>query len=61
MLAVWHNGMSQTSTSKMEAGFEFIFDGKTLKDWEGDSTYWRVEDGAIVGEATSVVVAAGGC
>ncbi|XZE52930.1 PVC-type heme-binding CxxCH protein [Planctomycetaceae bacterium SH139] len=27
-----------------------IFDGKTLDGWEGDSAYWRVEDGAIVGE-----------
>ena len=35
-----------------EAGFEPIFDGKTLSGWEGDSTYWRVEDGALVGEVT---------
>ncbi len=27
-----------------------IFDGKTLKDWDGDPAYWRVENGAIVGE-----------
>ena len=35
-----------------EAGFEPIFDGKTLDGWEGDSTYWRVEEGALVGEVT---------
>ena len=35
-----------------EAGFESIFDGATLDGWEGDSTYWRVEDGALVGEVT---------
>ena len=35
-----------------EAGFEPIFDGKTLDGWEGDPTYWRVEDGALVGEVT---------
>jgi len=29
-----------------------IFDGKTLKDWEGDATYWRVENGNLVGEVT---------
>jgi hypothetical protein len=34
------------------AGFTSIFDGKTLKDWDGDPTTWRVEDGAIVGEST---------
>lgn len=33
-------------------GFEQIFDGKSLKDWEGDPSVWRVEDGAIVGEST---------
>ena len=33
-------------------GFERIFDGKSLADWEGDSSVWRVEDRAIVGEST---------
>lgn len=27
-----------------------LFDGATLTSWEGDSKYWRVEGGAIVGE-----------
>lgn len=35
-----------------EPGFQAIFDGKTLNGWEGDSTYWRVEDGVMVGEIT---------
>lgn len=33
-----------------EPGFEGIFDGKTLQGWEGDPTYWRVENGSMVGE-----------
>lgn len=33
-----------------EYGFNQIFDGKTLTGWDGDPTYWRVEDGAIVGQ-----------
>ena len=33
-------------------GFIKIFDGKSLNGWEGDSTYWRVENGEIVGEVT---------
>lgn len=33
-------------------GFVQIFDGKTLKGWEGDPTYWRVENGNLVGEVT---------
>ena len=35
-----------------DVGFELIFDGKTLKDWEGDTNYWRVENGCLVGEVT---------
>jgi hypothetical protein len=35
-----------------ETGFEEIFDGKTLTGWQGDPTYWRVENGALVGEVT---------
>ena len=33
-----------------EAGFQPIFDGKTLAGWDGDPTYWRVENGSLVGE-----------
>src|SRR3954452_22531476 len=35
-----------------EPGFRPIFDGKTLNGWEGDPTYWRVENGSLVGEIT---------
>jgi hypothetical protein len=31
-------------------GFAAIFDGKTLQGWDGDPAYWRMENGAIVGE-----------
>ena len=34
------------------AGFVPIFDGKTLNGWDGDTTFWRVENGEIVGETT---------
>lgn len=39
-----------------EPGFESIFDGKTLKGWEGDPKYWRVENGEMVGEITPETV-----
>ncbi len=39
-----------------EAGFVSIFDGQTLKGWEGDPAYWRVENGALVGEITPATV-----
>lgn len=29
-----------------------LFDGETLRGWEGDPRYWRVEDGQIVGTIT---------
>ena len=34
------------------SGFVSIFDGKTLNGWDGDTTFWRVENGEIVGETT---------
>ena len=43
---------ARQTASTEAAGFERIFDGKTLKGWEGDPKYWRVENGALVGEIT---------
>lgn len=34
------------------AGFEAIFDGKSLNGWDGDKNFWRVENSAITGETT---------
>ena len=33
-------------------GYVSLFDGKTLKGWDGNPKFWRVEDGAIIGEST---------
>jgi len=33
-------------------GWVQIFDGKTLKGWDGSPDVWHVEDGAIVGESS---------
>src|SRR5262245_12095162 len=33
-------------------GFTSIFDGASLKDWDGDPAFWKVEGGAIVGQST---------
>lgn len=43
---------SQSKGKKSKDGFVQIFDGKTLKGWEGDPNYWRVENGNLVGEIT---------
>lgn len=34
-------------------GYVSLFDGQTLKDWDGNPRFWRVEDGAIVGESSA--------
>src|SRR5262245_41299215 len=33
-------------------GYVSLFDGASLKGWDGNSKFWRVENGAIVGEST---------
>jgi len=43
-----HIGFGQTD----KTGFKPIFDGKSLKGWEGDTNLWRVETGSLVGEIT---------
>jgi hypothetical protein len=45
-------GPSPSATAE-EAGFVPLFDGSTLTGWEGRPEFWRVEDGAIVGETTA--------
>lgn len=42
------SGQSQ----KQQKGFVQIFDGKTLNGWDGDPTYWKAENGSLVGEIT---------
>ncbi len=57
-LLLWLTGsctlpaISQIKGKKDKEGFVQIFDGKSLKGWEGDPNYWRVENGNLVGEIT---------
>lgn len=41
-----------TSSWAEDAGYESLFDGKTLKGWDGDPKFWSVKDGAITGQTT---------
>jgi 3-keto-disaccharide hydrolase len=34
-------------------GYVSLFDGISLKGWDGNAKFWRVENGAIVGESTA--------
>src|SRR5262245_38218583 len=35
------------------AGFTQIFDGTSMKGWEGDPAFWRIENGELVGQSTA--------
>jgi hypothetical protein len=35
-----------------DAGFRPLFNGKDLTGWDGDPSFWKAEDGMIVGETT---------
>lgn len=37
---------------QIDKDFISIFDGKTLNNWKGDSRYWHVENGNLVGTVT---------
>ena len=49
-------GLAFTEPSPLDfgdhEGYVSIFDGRTLDGWDGNPKFWRVEDGAIVGEST---------
>ena len=40
------------AAGKDEAGFQPLFDGKSLNNWDGNPKFWSVRDGAIVGQTT---------
>jgi hypothetical protein len=39
-------------TTKAEMGYTKIFDGTSLDGWDGDTTYWSVANGSLIGEVT---------
>jgi hypothetical protein len=41
------------STTWAEEGFQPLFNGEDLSGWSGDERFWRVENGAIVGQTTA--------
>lgn len=52
------SGRCESPAETKAGGDDFvkIFDGKTLNGWTGDTTYWRVENGHLVGEITPATV-----
>ena len=47
------NPDSQKEITKDSAGFVSLFDGTTLKGWDGDTAVWHVEDNSVVGQITA--------
>ena len=45
-------GIYPTYEPDDDAGFVPIFDGNSLTGWDGDMTFWRAENGEIIGETT---------
>lgn len=41
------------SASAADEGYLSLFDGKTLKGWDGNPDFWRVEEGMITGQTTA--------
>lgn len=41
-----------TTTAPAGGDFVQIFDGKSLAGWDGDTAFWRAEEGKLVGEIT---------
>lgn len=41
-----------SETESIDSGFVSIFDGQSLKGWQGDTVYWSVKDGNLVGQVT---------
>lgn len=45
--------ISCTTAQHSKENFTPMFDGKSLSGWKGDTSVWRVENNAIVGEVTA--------
>ncbi|MDA0284472.1 MAG: DUF1080 domain-containing protein, partial [Planctomycetota bacterium] len=41
-----------SSMAYAEDGWESLFDGRTLENWDGNPAFWSVKDGAITGQTT---------
>lgn len=47
---------ASTLVAADEPGFRPLFDGKTLKGWDGDPRLWKVENGEIVGSTDGITI-----
>ena len=47
------NEDAQKEVAQDSSGFKSLFDGISLKGWDGDTAVWHVKDGVVVGEVTA--------
>jgi hypothetical protein len=52
-LCLWSQGRGPIIGPAEETGFHSIFDGKSMSGWDGDPVFWRVENGALIGQTTA--------
>jgi hypothetical protein len=52
-LAIGLTMLMAGATFAAEDGYQSLFDGQTLKNWDGNPEFWRVEDGCITGQTTA--------
>lgn len=46
-------GMPDAIAADDHTGYTSIFDGASLKGWDGDTGFWRAEGGSLIGETTA--------
>lgn len=50
---IFSSANMQLQAQKNKDGFKKIFDGKSMKNWEGDTEHWRIENGTFIGEVSA--------
>lgn len=50
-VAIFLGACSDAETPSFD-NFQAIFDGHSFKNWDGDTSYWRIQDSSIVGTVT---------
>ena len=53
-LVIVLSSLSMAVQAEDEKGFKPLFDGQTLKGWEGDQSLWQVHDKMIIGKSPGI-------
>ncbi|MFM9909944.1 MAG: DUF1080 domain-containing protein [Chitinophagaceae bacterium] len=50
LLLLFAINFSGINAQRLKGGFVRMFDGKTMKGWDADTNFWRIENGSFIGE-----------